>query len=108
MDYRKFNRMNVIIELIGDALAAVWAAANIFIPNSYISAPLFPMMVGQIIKNIREIILTGREDYQPESYAASVEASYIDNCRPIVFKTALSLAVAVLVIIKLIVRRVSI
>lgn len=108
MDYRKFNRVNVIIEFIGDALAAVWAAVNIFIPNGYLTAPLFPMMIGQIIKNIREIILTGREDYQPESYAESVKASYIDNRRPIVFKTALSLAVIVLVIIKLVIRRVSI
>lgn len=107
MDYRKFNRVNVIIELIGDALAAVWAVANIFIPNGYISAPLFPMMVGQIIKNIREIILTGRDDYKQEDYLAILGDSYRDNRTLIVFKTVLCFAVVVLVIIKLIIRQVS-
>lgn len=107
MDYRKFYRTNVIIEFIGDAMAAVWAVINIFIADGYLAASLFPMMAGQIITNIREIILTGREDYQPESYAASIKASYIDNRRPIVFKTVLCFAVVVLVIIKLIIRQVS-
>lgn len=107
MDYRKFNRVNVIIELIGDALAAVLAAANIFIPNSYISSPLFPMMVGQIIKNIREIILTERDNYKQEDYLASLGDSYRDNRTLIVFKTVLCFVVVVLVIIKLIIRQVG-
>lgn len=87
MDYRKFYRTNVIIELIDDALAAVWAAANIFIPNGYLAAPLFPMMAGQIIKNIREIILTERDDYKQEDYLAILGDSYRDNRTLIVFKT---------------------
>lgn len=87
MDYRKFYRTNVIIELIDDVLAAVWAAANIFIPNGYLAAPLFPMMAGQIIKNIREIILTERDDYKQEDYLAILGDSYRDNRTLIVFKT---------------------
>ena len=40
MDYRKFNRVNIIIELIGDALAAVWAVINIFIADGYLTAQI--------------------------------------------------------------------
>lgn len=87
MDYRKFQRTNVIIEFIGDAMAAVLAAVNIFIPNGYLAAPLFPMMAGQIIKNIREIILTERDDYKQEDYLAILGDSYRDNRTLIVFKT---------------------
>lgn len=107
MDYRKFYRTNVIIELIGDAMAAVWAVINIFIADGYLAASLFPMMVGQIITNIREIILTGRDDYKQEDYLAILGDSYRDNRTLIVFKTVLCFAVVVLVIIKLIIRQVS-
>lgn len=55
----KFHRTNVIIEFIGDAMAAVWAVINIFIADSYAAAPLILMMAGQIIAHFREIILTG-------------------------------------------------
>ncbi|MDE6745222.1 MAG: hypothetical protein K2J72_01150, partial [Oscillospiraceae bacterium] len=81
---------------------------NIFIADSYVAAPLMPMMAGQIIKNVREIILTGRNDYTQESYVASFGNSYRDNRTLNIFKVFLSLAVVVLVIIKLIIRQVSI
>lgn len=108
MDYRKFYRTNVIIEFIGDAMAAVWAVINIFIAGGYLAAPLFPMMAGQIITNIREIILTERDNYKQEDYLASLGDSYRDNRTLIVFKTVLSLSVVVFVILKLIIRQVSI
>ncbi|MDE6763827.1 MAG: hypothetical protein K2J73_09125 [Oscillospiraceae bacterium] len=108
MDYSKFYRTNAVIELIGDVLAAVWAVINIFISDSYVAAPLIPMMAGQIIKNIREIVLTGRDDYKQEKYLTSYENSYKDNRTLNIFKALLSLAVVLLVIIKLIIRQVSI
>lgn len=107
MDYQKFHRTNAVIELIGNALAAVLAVVNIFIAGSYAASPLLPMMAGQIIKNVREIMLTGRSDCTQESYAASLKNSYSDNRTLIIFKTVLSFSVAVLVIIKLIIRQVS-
>lgn len=107
MDYQKFHRTNAVIELIGDASAAVLAVVNIFIADSYITAPLMPMMAGQITKNVRELMLTGQNDYTQESCAASFANSYRDNRTLNIFRVILSLAIVVLVIVKLIIRQVS-
>ena len=105
MDYKKFHRTNVIIELAGSTIAAVWAVINLFLAE--VSAPLYPIMsivFAGLIKNSRCIMLTGREEYQPESYAESQKNSYTDNRRLYIVSAVCSCAALVLVIVKMIIR----
>lgn len=108
MDYKKFHRTNAVIEFIGSLAAALWSIANLFLADGYAVAAYMPIMLAFIIKSIRIITLTGREEYQQESYAESQKSSYADNRRIVIFSAIFSCTALVLIIIKLILRRVSI
>lgn len=106
MDYKKFHRTNVIIELAGCVVAAVWAVINLFLAEDF--APLYPMMsivAAVTIKNSRCITLTGREDYQQESYAESQKNSYTDNRTLYIISAVCSCTALAFIIIKLIIGR---
>ena len=100
MDYKKFHRTNVIIELAGSTIAAVWAVINLFLAESNPVAPLFPSMLAFIIKSVRILMLTGREEYQQESYAESQKTFYTDNRTLYIISVVCSCVTLVLVIIK--------
>ena len=100
MDYQKFNRTNVIIELIGCAAAAVWAVVNLFLAESNPVIPFFAIIIAGIIKNIRIIKLTEQENYQQESYAESQKNSYKNNRTLYIISAVCSCVVLVLVILK--------
>ena len=105
MDYQKFHRTNVIIELIGCVIAAVWAVINLFLAEAFY--PLYPMMsivFAGLIKNSRCIALTGREGYQQESYAESQKTSYMDNRTLYIISAVCSCTALALVIIKMVIR----
>lgn len=100
MDYQKFNRTNVIIELIGSLAAALWSIVNLFIAGSYAFAAYMPVMIAFIIKSVRIIILTEREEYQQESYAESQKNSYTDNRTLYIISAVCSCVALVLIILK--------
>lgn len=100
MDYRKFSRTNVIIELIGSLAAASWSIVNLFIAESYAFAAYMPVMIAFIIKSVRIIILTEREGYQQESYAESQKNSYTDNRTLYIISAVCSCAALALIILK--------
>lgn len=100
MDYQKFNRTNVIIELIGSLAAALWSIVNLFIAGSYAFAAYMPVMIAFIIKSVRIIILTEREEYQQESYAESQKNSYTDNRTLYIISAVYSCVALVLIILK--------
>lgn len=100
MDYQKFNRTNVIIELIGSLAAALWSIVNLFIAESYAFAAYMPVMIAFIIKSVRIIILTEREEYQQESYAESQKNSYTDNRTLYIISAVCSCVALVLIILK--------
>lgn len=104
MDYKKFHRINVFIELAGSTVAAVWAVINLFLAESHPIIPLFPSMIAGIIKNSRCFMLTGHEDYRQESYAESQKSSYTDNRTLYIISAVCSCAALVLVIVKMIIR----
>ena len=76
MDYKKFHRTNVIIELAGSTIAAVLAIINLFLAESHPTMPFLLIWIAMIIKSVRIIRLTAQEDYQQESYAESHKTSY--------------------------------
>lgn len=100
MDYQKFNRTNVIIELIGSLAAALWSIVNLFIAESYAFAAYMPVMIAFIIKSVRIIILTEREEYQQESYAESQKNSYKNNRTLYIISAVCSCAALALIILK--------
>lgn len=100
MDYKKFHRTNVIIELAGSTIAAVWAVINLFLAESYPMMPLLTSMLAGIIKNSRCLMLTGHEDYRQEEYAESQKTSYIDNRTLYIISAVCSCVALALVIIK--------
>ena len=104
MDYKKFHRTNVIIELAGSTIAAVLAVINLFLAESYPTMPLFPSMLAYIIKSVRILMLTGHEEYQQESYAESQKTSYTDNRTLYIISAVCSCAALALVIVKMIIR----
>lgn len=104
MDYMKFHRTNAVIELAGSVIAAVWSVVNLFIAEGYAFAVYMPIILAFIIKSVRIITLTGREEYQQESYAESQESSYADNRRIVIFSTVFSCTALVLIIVKMIIR----
>lgn len=104
MDYQKFNRTNIIIQLAGNILAAALGIANLFIADGYPTAPTMPLSIAYIITAVRIIALTGREDYTQESYAESKISSYADNLRLYILSVIFGCAALALVIVKMIIR----
>ena len=100
MDYKKFHRTNVIIELVGITFAAVWAIVTLFLAESHPIIPLLPVQLAFIIKSVRILMLTGHEDYQQESYSESQKTSYTDNRTLYIISVICSCVASVLVIIK--------
>ncbi len=100
MDYKKFNRTNVIIELVGSIIAVVWSVIALFSAEDYAFAPYTPVMLAFIIKGVRILALTGREDYTQESYYESQKNSYMDNRTLHIVPVACSGVALVLVTIK--------
>lgn len=104
MDYRKFHRINAVIEFVGSLAAALWSIADLFLADKYAVEAYLPIMLAFIIKNVRSIMLTGREEYQQECYAESLKNSYSDNRRLIIFSAVFSCTALVLIIVKMIIR----
>lgn len=104
MDYKKFHRTNVIIELAGSTIAAVWAIINLFLAESHPTMPFLLIWIAMIIKSVRIIRLTAQEDYQQESYAESHKTSYEDNRTLYIISVVCSCAALALVIVKMIIR----
>lgn len=104
MDYKKFHRTNNVIELVGSIAAAVWGVVNLFLADGYPTAAFMPIMLAFIIKSVRIITLTGREEYRQEEYAESQKSSYADNRRIVIFSAVFSCIALVLVIVKMIIR----
>lgn len=101
MDYRKFNRTNLIIELVGSVIAAVWSVIGLFFAEGYYAfAAFMPVYLAFIIKSVRVIALTEREDYAQESYAESKKTSYTDNRTLYIISAVCSCVALVLVTIK--------
>ena len=104
MDYKKFHCINVFIELAGSTVAAVWAVINLFLAESHPVIAFLPITVAVLIKNIRIIRLTEREEYQQESYAESQKNSYTDNRTLYIISAVCSCMALALVIVKMIIR----
>ena len=104
MDYKKFHCINAVIEMVGSAAAVLWAIVNLFLAESYVVGAFMPIMLASIIKNVRSIRLTGREEYQQETYAESLKNSYSDNRRLVIFSAVCSCTALVLIIVKMIIR----
>ena len=104
MDYPKFHRTNVIIEFAGSIASALWSIANFFLAERYAVEAYMPIILAFIIKNVRCIMLTGREEYQQEEYAESLKNSYNDNRRITIFSVVFSCTALVLIIVKMIIR----
>lgn len=104
MDYKKFHRTNAVIELAGNIASALWSIANFFLTERYVVEAYMPIILAFIIKNVRCIMLTGREEYQQEEYAESLKNSYNDNRRITIFSVVFSCTALVLIIVKMIIR----
>lgn len=104
MDYQKFHRINAVIEFTGSLAAALWSVVNLFLADKYAVEAYLPIMLAFIIKSVRIITLTGREEYQQESYAESLKNSYSDNRRLVIFSAIFSCVALVLIIVKMIIR----
>ena len=107
MDYQKFHRTNAVIEFGGSLGSAAWSIANLFLADRYAVEAYMPVIVALIIKNVRIIMLTGRGEYRQEEYAESLKSSYSDNRRITIFSAIFSCMALALIIIKLIIRQVS-
>lgn len=107
MDYQKFHRTNAAIEFYGSLGSAAWSIANLFIADRYAVEAYMPVMFAFIIKSVRIIMLTERDECRQEEYAESLKKSYSDNRRITIFSAIFSCMALALIIIKLIIRRVS-
>lgn len=105
MDYSKFHRVNAVIELIGSVTAAVWGVVNLFLADGYPTAACMPIMLAVIIKSVRIITLTGREEYRQEEYAESQKSSYADNRRIVIFSAIFSCTALVFMVVKMIISQ---
>lgn len=104
MDCKKFHRTNAVIETVGSVTAAVWSVIGLFFAEGYALAAYMPVMLAFIIKSVRVIMLTGREDHSQESYAEGQKNSYADNRRLYIISAACSCLALALVIVKMIIR----
>ncbi|MDE7304285.1 MAG: hypothetical protein K2N60_13310 [Oscillospiraceae bacterium] len=75
MDYPKFHRTNAVIEFAGSIASAAWSIANLFLADRYAVEAYMPVMFAFIIKNLRIIMLTDRDEYRQEEYSESLKNS---------------------------------
>ncbi|MDE7287940.1 MAG: hypothetical protein K2N71_00350, partial [Oscillospiraceae bacterium] len=93
MDYKKFHRTNAVIELTGNALAAVWAVLNLFRGDCVVIGPLLPNCIASLLKHTHNFMLPTERGYEQKSYFESLDTRFRDN-RTLIIISAILFCVA--------------